>query len=191
LKGNSKKTNRNYNLPNLITGLRFILAGVLAVFLMFEQTRIIALLSFIVFLVAAISDWIDGYLARRYESITPLGKLMDPLADKILVATALIMLIPLDRVPAWVALIIIAREILVTGLRGMASNAGVVVAASGLGKIKSTLQYVGLGILIFPATLLPVPCFHLFGLIIIYAAMVLTIWSGIDYFYKLRKIFQG
>ncbi len=189
MKDNNQSTKQNCNLPNLVTGFRFILAGVLAILLMFEQTRTIGLLSFLVFSVAAISDWVDGYLARRYESITPLGKLMDPLADKILVATALIMLIPLERIPAWIALIIIAREILVTGLRGMASSAGVVVAASGLGKIKSTLQYIGLGILIFPAALLPVPCLHLLGLIIIYAAMILTIWSGIDYFYKLRKMF--
>lgn len=187
MKDNNK--NLNHNLPNLITGFRFILAGVLAIFLMVEQTRIIGLLSFLVFSVAAISDWVDGYLARRYESITPLGKLMDPLADKILVATALIMLVPLERIPAWIALTIIVREILVTGLRGMASSAGVVVAASGLGKIKSTLQYIGLGILIFPASLLPVFCLHNFALIIVYVATVLTIWSGIDYFYKLRKIF--
>lgn len=187
MKNNHKNTNQN--LPNLITGFRFILAGVLAIFLMIEQTRIIGIFSFLVFLIAAISDWVDGYLARRYKSITLLGKLMDPLADKILVATALIMLIPLERIPAWVALIIIVREILITGLRGMASSAGIVVAASDLGKIKSTLQYIGLGILIFPAALFPLPHLHLIGLIIIYAAMFLTIWSGIDYFYKLRKLF--
>lgn len=189
MKDTNKNSNQNQNLPNLITGLRFILAGILAISLMVEQTRTMGLISFFVFLVAATSDWVDGYLARRYKTITLLGKLMDPLADKILVTTALIMLIPLERLPAWVALLIIAREILVTGLRAMASSTGIVIAASGLGKIKSTFQYIGIGTLIFPAALLPVPYLHQIGLIIIYVAMFLTIWSGIDYFYKLRKMF--
>ncbi len=156
---------------------------------MLEQTRSMALFSWLVFSVAACSDWIDGYFARRYGSVTALGKLMDPLADKILVCTALIMLIPLDRLPAWVALIILSREIFVTGLRGMASAEGIVVAASGLGKIKSICQYIGLGILIFPLGVLPVPYLHHIGLTIVYVALILTVWSGFDYFYKLRKVY--
>ncbi|MCI5126412.1 MAG: CDP-diacylglycerol--glycerol-3-phosphate 3-phosphatidyltransferase, partial [Candidatus Electrothrix sp. AR5] len=127
--------------------------------------------------------------ARRFEAVTTLGKLMDPLADKLLVATALIMLIPLDRLPAWIALVILSREMMVTGLRGLASSSGIVVSASGLGKIKSTLQYIGLGILIFPLDLLPIPYLHQIGLAVLYVALVLTVWSGIDYFYKLRQVF--
>lgn len=166
-----------------------MLAGVLALLLMLEQTRIVAFFSWLVFVVAACTDWIDGYFARRYKSVTALGKLMDPLADKILVCTALIMLIPLGRLPAWAALIILSREILVTGLRGMASAEGVVVAASGLGKIKSISQYIGLGTLIFPLGIVPIPHLHQIGLAILYFALILTVWSGLDYFYKLRKIF--
>ena len=132
---------------------------------------------------------VDGYLARRFEAVTTLGKLMDPLADKLLVATALIMLIPLGRLPAWIALVILSRELLVTGLRGIASSSGIVVAASGLGKIKSILQYIGLGTLIFPLGLLPIPYLHHIGLAVVYVALVLTVWSGLDYFYKLRKVF--
>lgn len=177
------------NLPNLITGFRFILAGILALLLMLEQTRSMAFFSWLIFSLAACSDWVDGYFARRYDSVTALGKLMDPLADKILVTTALIMLIPLDRLPAWVALVILSREILITGLRGVASAEGVVVAASGLGKIKSIVQYIGLGTLIFPLGVLPVPYLHQIGLIIVYIALILTVWSGADYFYKLRKVF--
>lgn len=173
----------------MITGLRFILAGCLAVMLMFEQTKSMAFLSWLVFVIAAFSDWVDGYYARRYESVTVLGKLMDPLADKILVATALIMLIPLGRLPAWIVLIILSREIMVTGLRGMASAEGIVVAASGLGKMKSIMQYIGLGILIFPLGLLPIPYLYQIGLIIIYCALFLTVWSGLDYFFKLSKVF--
>ncbi|MCI5208433.1 MAG: CDP-diacylglycerol--glycerol-3-phosphate 3-phosphatidyltransferase, partial [Candidatus Electrothrix sp. ATG2] len=133
--------------------------------------------------------WFDGYLARRFKAVTTLGKLMDPLADKLLVATALIMLIPLNRLPAWVALVILSREMMVTGLRGLASSSGIVVSASGLGKVKSTLQYIGLGTLIFPLGLLPIPYLHHIGLAVVYVALVLTVWSGVDYFYKLRQVF--
>ena len=114
---------------------------------------------------------------------------MDPLADKVLVTAALIMLIPLGRLPAWVALVILSREMMVTGLRGVASASGVVVAASGLGKIKSIMQYIGLGTLIFPLGLLPIPYLHQIGLGLVYVALVLTVWSGLDYFYKLRSVF--
>lgn len=177
------------NLPNLITGSRFILSGCLMLLLLQEQTIPLALFSCLVFTIAAVSDWVDGYFARRYEAITVLGKLMDPLADKVLVATALIMLIPSGKLPAWVALIILCREIIITGLRAAASSSGIIVAASNLGKWKSTLQYIGLGILIFPLGVLPIPYLHHIGMAIIYVALLLTIWSGIDYFYKLRRIF--
>lgn len=184
-----KEKSNLFNLANLITGFRFILAGFLAVLLMLEQTRSMAFYSWLVFTIAACSDWVDGYFARRFASVTALGKLMDPLADKILVTTALIMLIPLGRLPAWIALVILSREIIITGLRGMASAEGVVVAASGLGKIKSLGQYIGLGTLIFPLGIFPIPYLHQIGLGIVYIALVLTVWSGVDYFYKLRHIY--
>ena len=111
------------------------------------------------------------------------------MADKVLVATALIMLIPLGRLPAWLALLILCREMIVTGLRGIAASSGIVVPASGMGKIKSVVQYVGLGTLIFPLDLLPLPFLHRLGLMIVYVALVLTIWSGIDYFLKLKDLF--
>ena len=177
------------NLPNLITGSRFLLSGCLMFLLLLEQTPRAALVSFWVFAIAAGSDWIDGYFARKYKSITVLGKLMDPLADKVLVTTALIMLIPSGKIPAWVALIIMCREIVITGLRGVASSSGIVVAASGLGKLKSIIQYIGLGTLIFPLGVLPIPYLHHIGMFIVYVALILTVWSGIDYFYKLRRVF--
>lgn len=177
------------NLPNSITAVRFVLAAVLAVMLMLPQTVSFGFFTFLVFAIAAGTDWIDGYFARRYQSETILGRLMDPLADKVLVATALIMLIPLHRVPAWLVLVILCREIIITGLRGIAASSGIVVAASGLGKIKSIIQYIGIGTLIFPLGILPLPYLHLLGLVILYAALVLTIWSGLDYFYKLKQIF--
>jgi len=178
-----------FNLPNLITGSRFLLSGCLMLLLLLEQTERVSLIAWFVFSIAAGSDWIDGYFARKYKEVTVLGKLMDPLADKVLVATALVMLIPTGKLPAWVSLIILCREIVVTGLRGAASSSGIVVEASSLGKWKSTIQYIGLGTLIFPEGALPIPYLHQIGLGIVYVALVLTVWSGIDYFYKLRRIF--
>lgn len=181
--------NQIINLPNTVTAVRFLLAALLMVMLMQEQTVGIGFLSCLVFSIAAGTDWVDGYFARRYKAETILGRLIDPLADKVLVTTALVMLIPLGRVPAWAALLIICREIIITGLRAIAASSGIVVAASGLGKIKSIIQYIGIGALIFPPDLLPIPPLHQIGLGILYAALVLTIWSGLDYFYKLKQIF--
>ncbi len=177
------------HLPNLITAARLVLTALLAVLLMLKQTKGLAVFCCFLFTVAAVTDMVDGYVARRYGVVSTLGKLMDPLADKLLVTTALIMLIPLNRVPAWVALLILSRELLVTGLRGIASAAGVVVAASGLGKMKSIMQYVGLGTLIFPLGVVPIPFLHQIGLFLVYIALILTLWSGIDYFYRLRRVF--
>ena len=177
------------HLPNLITAARLLLTALLAVLLMLEQTKCLAVFCCILFTIAAVTDMADGYVARRYGVVTTLGKLLDPLADKLLVTTALIMLIPLHRLPAWIALLILSREMMVTGLRGIASAAGVVVAASGLGKIKSITQYVGLGVLIFPLGVLPIPYLHQIGLGLVYIALILTLWSGIDYFYRLRRVF--
>jgi CDP-diacylglycerol--glycerol-3-phosphate 3-phosphatidyltransferase len=182
--------NQIFTLPNGITAIRFVLAATLAYLLMLEQTVMVGFVSWIIFTIAALSDWVDGYFARRYQSETVLGKLMDPLADKVLVATALIMLIPLGRLPAWVALVILCRELIITGLRGIAASSGIVVKASGLGKLKSIIQYIGLGTLIFPLHLLPLPFLHRLGLMIVYVSVVLTIWSGFDYFLKLKRIFM-
>jgi len=177
-------------LPNILTGLRFALVPVLMVLFSVEQTVAIGLGTFFVFTFAALTDLVDGYFARKYQSETVLGQLMDPLADKVLVTTALIMLIPMDRVPAWVCLLIVCREIIITGLRGLAASTGVVVPAGFMGKIKSNFQYFGIGFLIFPLGILPVPYLHQIGQILLYISLVMAIWSGIDYFYNLRHIFQ-
>lgn len=177
------------NLPNTITAIRFVLAAILAIMLMLEQTMWMGFFTWLVFSIAAGTDWVDGYFARLYKSETVLGQLMDPLADKVLVTTSLIMLIPLGRVPAWLVLVILCREIIITGLRGIAASSGIVVPASGLGKIKSIIQYIGIGTLIFPLGLVPIPYLHQIGLSIVYISLVLTIWSGLDYFYKLKQIF--
>lgn len=175
--------------PNLLTGFRFALIPVLMCLFSMNQTFTVELWAFIVFLIAAATDFVDGYLARKYEAETVLGQLMDPLADKVLVTTALIMLIPLGKMSAVVCLLIICREIIVTGFRGLAATTGKVVAAGQLGKIKSNFQYFGLGFLICPLGLFPVPYQHQIGSVLIYISLVLAIWSAFEYFYKLRSIF--
>lgn len=169
--------------------MRFLMVPLLVVLLALVQTTLIAFLAWFIFVLAAVTDWLDGYLARKFNSETVLGKLMDPLADKLLVIAALVMLIPLDRVPAWVCVLIISREVLITGVRGLAASTGKVVAADNLGKIKANFQYFGIGFLIFPLHLIPIPYQYQFGMILVYLSLVLSIWSASDYIYKLRNIF--
>ena len=181
-------------LPNILTGYRFAAVPVLFFIFLFQHhyadvDQWTDLLAFCLFLSAALTDLADGYYARKYKSESVLGKLMDPLADKVLITVALIMLIPMGKVPAWISFIILARELMVTGLRGVAASSGIVVSASGLGKIKSVMQYTALCILIFPTGLLPLPYLHELGLIILIVSMILTIWSGFDYFYRFQKVF--
>lgn len=177
-------------LPNILTGLRFALIPVLIVLFSVQQTVVVGLVTFCVFVFAALTDLVDGYLARRYQSESTLGKLMDPLADKVLVTTVLVMLIPMGRIPAWVCLLIICREIIITGFRGLAASNGVVVPAGMIGKIKSNFQYFGLALLIFPLGVLPIPYLHETGRVLLYVSLVMAIWSGVEYFYTLRSVFQ-
>jgi len=181
---------RRYSLPNILTAFRFALIPVLIVLFSVKQTTTVELWSFIVFSVAALTDFVDGWVARRYDIETVLGKLMDPLADKVLVTTALVMLIPLGKIVACVSLLIICREIIVTGLRGLAAATGKVVAAGRIGKLKSNFQYFGLGFLIFPLNVLPVPYQHQIGTLLIYISLVLALWSGAVYAYRLRAVFS-
>lgn len=176
------------SLPNLLTGFRFFLIPFLILLFSIDQTTSVELWSCIVFTIAALTDFVDGWVARKYHSETVLGKLMDPLADKVLVTTALVMLIPLGKIAAWVSLLIICREIIVTGLRGLAATTGKVVSAGSLGKIKSNFQYFGLGFLIFPLNVLPVPYQHEIGTLLIYISLFFALWSAGVYGYNLRNI---
>ena len=175
--------------PNFLTGLRFLMIPGMVYLLTLEQTALIAIAACAVFTLAAITDWLDGYLARKFNSESVLGKLMDPLADKLLVTAGLIMLIPLGRIPAWVCLVIVSREIFITGIRGLAASTGKVVAADSIGKIKSNFQYYGVGLLIFPLNVLPIPYQYEGAMVLIYFSVVLSIWSAVSYTYKLRSIF--
>ncbi len=173
------------NLPNSLSLLRILTAPVLIV-LLISPGVYLSVISAVIFAVICVTDWLDGYIARKRGAVTPLGKFLDPLADKILITTAFIMLIPLGRVPAWVVALIISREIAVTGLRAVASNMGVVMQASRLGKFKTLAQIVAITPLLVHHTIFGIN-FHLLGTALLVAAFILTIWSGIDYFMNFFK----
>ncbi len=173
------------NIPNILTGFRFAVIPVLAILLMVPQHASVEVAAFGVFVVAAVTDFFDGYLARKLGAETVLGKLLDPLADKVLVITALIMLIPLGKIPAIASLVIISREVIITGLRGLAASSGIIVPAGMLGKIKSTLQYLGVGVLLLPVIITGQ---YEIGRVLVYISLVMALWSGIDYCYRLREV---
>jgi len=181
--------NHILTLPNILTASRFAAIPFLLYFLRAGGSTADGLLAFALFLIAVLTDLADGYIARRRKQVTVLGKLMDPLADKVLVACALIMLIPMDRAPAVVCFLIIAREIAITGLRGVAASSGIVVQASGLGKFKSVTQYIALCVLIFPDGIIPFSQLHQVGRIFLYVSLAFTLISGVDYFVRLKKVF--
>jgi CDP-diacylglycerol--glycerol-3-phosphate 3-phosphatidyltransferase len=168
------------NLPNFLTLLRIVAVPVLVVALLGETSNGDTLAA-VVFALAAITDGLDGYIARSRDAVTTFGKLMDPLADKLLIIAALISLVSLDRLQAWVAMVIIARELAVTGLRTIAIEQGVVIAASWLGKVKTLLQVAAIFALIAAN---PSPAWVD---ALVYAAVAMTLVSGADYFFGLRR----
>jgi CDP-diacylglycerol--glycerol-3-phosphate 3-phosphatidyltransferase len=173
--------------PNILTLLRILTVPVVVVLLYAPDGGQIpfarSVLVFFLFAAATITDLFDGYLARRYDMVTSLGKLLDPLADKLLVCATMIMLIPPHRVPGWMVAIVVAREIGVTALRGAASTEGVVIAASSLGKAKTLLLNIGVGALILHYPVFGID-FHFIGMGFLAAGIVLTAWSGLDYFFR-------
>ena len=174
---------RFWNLPNTITVLRIGAVPVL-LFLPLVSGRVGSQVTAWIFIVAAVSDLLDGWLARRGQQVTRIGKLLDPLADKLVVATALIVLLSIGRIPAWatwMVVVIVGRELAVTGLRGLASAQGQIMGASTLGKAKTLTQNVAIGALLFPDPTLGLPA-HEIGLVLLAVATALTIWSGYAYF---------
>ena len=172
-----------WNLPNTITVVRVGVVPILLLLPWFPD-RSSSLFIGWCFTIAAFSDLLDGWLARRGQQVTRIGKLLDPLADKLIVSTALIVLVTVERIPLWaiwMVVVIIGRELAVTGLRGLASSQGQVMAASGYGKIKTFAQNVAIGAMIFyyPSLIFS---FHNIGLALLGLATVLTLWSGYVYF---------
>jgi CDP-diacylglycerol--glycerol-3-phosphate 3-phosphatidyltransferase len=169
------------NLPNLLTLLRILLVPALVVALTAEVPGGSAIAAG-VFVVAAITDGLDGYVARSRQSITTFGKVMDPVADKLLIAAALLALVSLDRVAAWVAMVIIAREFAVSGLRIAAGQQGVVIPSSVLGKVKTMIQSAAVLALIAAPDSGAV-WVH----VLVYAMVLTTVVSGADYFLNFRR----
>ncbi len=180
------------HLPNLLTLLR-IVAIPLLVWLLEDPGPSAAWTAMLVFMAASLTDFLDGWIARRYGLVTPLGKLLDPLADKLLVVSALIMLGVMDRqpgIPGWLLVLIVGREFAVTGLRSIAAADGIVVEAEATGKAKMLLQTVGLHFLIVHYTYFGVS-FHDIGLPLLVVGTVVGLWSAVSYhvqlFERLRR----
>lgn len=190
------------NLPNKITLLRLILIPFFLVFmsnpfnmgsiqLMGTSINLSVLIAAIIFIFASITDYLDGYIARRDQLVTNFGKFADPLADKMLVASAMIMLVEVGSAPGWVIAVIIAREFAVTGLRLiLVESGGTVLAAAWPGKIKTVTQMLSIIFLL----LNDIPFAGLgfsVGTILLYVALFFTVYSGLDYFYNAREFFKG
>ena len=169
-------------LPNRLTLLRIAFTP-LMVFLLCFSGKTSSFIATLLFSLASITDLLDGFLARRRQMVTNFGKHFDPLADKLLVSATLIMLIPLGRVPAWMVLVIIGREIAVTGLRGIASSEGVILTPTEISKKKTVFQFVAILALLLHYEYLGIN-FHAVGMVFMWLAVVVTLWSGIMYFSK-------
>ncbi len=170
------------NLPIGLTLTRIIAVPLLIVFLI-SSSRVHALIAAAIFILAAITDWADGVVARRRNQVTTLGTLLDPIADKLLVAAALVSLLAIDKLAAWIVVVIVGRELAVTGLRAVAASVGVIVPASRLAKWKTVSQYAAITLLIVEKGFDP-PGFREAALSILAVALVLTVSSAIDYFYR-------
>jgi len=168
----------NVNLPNLLTLSRILLIPVF-VLLFWTPTPGRSLAAAVVFVIAAVTDLLDGYLARRRSQVTKLGRLLDPIADKLLVLSGLILLVQFQRVAAVVAILIIAREVAVTGVRAIAASQGIVLSAETIGKYKMVAQVVAIVLLILEDGILPAAWnLHLVGTVVLYAALALALISG-------------
>jgi CDP-diacylglycerol--glycerol-3-phosphate 3-phosphatidyltransferase len=177
-----------FNLPNSLTLFRVACIPVLVLLLFFPH-KATSFLAALVFALASISDLLDGFVARRQKLVTTFGKFLDPLADKLIVSAALIMLIPLGRAPAWMVVVIVGRELAITGLRSMAVSEGRVISADELGKKKMVFQIVAiLGLLLhyeyFGINL------HAVGMFFLWLAVILTLWSGINYFRRFWDVLE-
>ncbi len=170
------------NLPNVLSLARVAAVPVI-ILLLVSPGVVLSVVAALFFLLVCITDWLDGYVARKRGLVTSLGKFLDPLADKLLIISSFIMLIPLGRVPAWVVTLIVAREIAVTGLRAVASDMGVVIAAGRLGKVKTVFQIVCVASLLAHHTFYGLD-FHAIGFFTLIPTFILTMWSGVDYFVR-------
>lgn len=172
------------NLPNKLTTLRMILIIPFVICMMLGKSGNLRFLALAIFVIASLTDWLDGYLARKNHLVTNFGKFMDPLADKLLVSAAMICLVELGRLPAWIVIVIISREFAISGFRLIASDNGIVIAASWWGKFKTTAQMIMIILLIADLG----GGFAVLEQIFIWLALALTIVSLIDYIWKNKQV---
>jgi CDP-diacylglycerol--glycerol-3-phosphate 3-phosphatidyltransferase len=175
--------------PNQLTLFRIAAVPIIIILMLFPN-RICTLIAGLLFSAAAITDYLDGFLARKKGQVTTLGKVMDPVADKLLVSSAFIMLTSLGWVPAWMACIIIGRELAVTGLRNIIAEKGEDLSASNLGKYKTGFQIAAIIPLMIHFRFLGLDV-QVIGNLFLWGALVFTIWSGADYFIRSRSLLQG
>lgn len=173
------------NLPNKLTMFRVILIPFFVVFLLCEITAVDKWIALAIFIIASLTDLLDGKIARKYNLVTNFGKFMDPLADKLLVCSALICLVELGKMPAWMVIIIIAREFIISGFRLIASDNGVVIAASYWGKFKTTFQMIMICLLIADIAILSD-----ITAVVMWVALALTVISLIDYLVKNKDVMK-
>ena len=172
------------NLPNSLTIIRIILIPIFVVILL-VRIPYGDYIAALIFSVAALTDSLDGYLARKRREVTTLGVILDPLADKLLVTAALISLVELSRIPGWTAIVILGREFAVTGLRAIKAEQGIVIPASRMGKLKTISQIAAILLVILEKSFEQLFSFPL-GLWMLYLAVAITVLSGIQYFYNFR-----
>lgn len=173
------------NLPNKLTIFRVILIPFFIVFLLVPITPVDKWIALGIFIVASLTDFLDGYIARKHHLVTNFGKFMDPLADKLLVCSALICLIELERISSWMVILIIAREFIISGFRLIASDNGVVIAASYWGKFKTTFQIIAVCLMIADISTL-----QLVTTIVTWIAVILTVVSLVDYLVKNKDVMK-
>lgn len=173
------------NLPNKLTIFRVVLIPFFVVLLLFDVTAYDKWIALVIFIIASLTDFLDGHIARKYNLVTNFGKFMDPLADKLLVCSALICLVELARIPAWIVILIIAREFIISGFRLVASDNGVVIAASYWGKFKTTFQILMICLMI--ADLEPL---YYVTQAVMWVALALTVISLVDYLVKNKDVMK-
>lgn len=176
------------NLPNKLTILRVILIPVFLLVLFLSPAPMNRYVAVAIFVVASLTDFLDGYLARKWNLVSNFGKFMDPLADKLLVMAALVSMVELGDLPSWVVIIILAREFAITGFRTLAMEANIVMAASWWGKVKTTIQMIMIIIVLLE---LPFAGISVIEKILVGLAVFFTILSGADYIMKNKQVLNG
>lgn len=178
----SKMKGRIINLPNAITMARLLIIPVLF-FLLLSPDQFWSLVLAVIFILASLTDLLDGYIARKYQLVTTMGKFLDPIADKLVINTAMILMIPIGRIPAWMVAIIIIRDFVVDGIRTIATAEGVIIQASGWGKKKTLCQVFAVSALMIHYPFLGADA-HVVGIVLLLLALILSIYSGLEYLLK-------